>query len=445
MRAQFGLATLAAALLIGMPAQAQESPLTGQAAFGDWRADQLGVKRLITADDLEAPDMANSASNAPGGVDRPANAAPVVPKGFAATLVAEGIPQPRVLRFAPNGDLYIADSASGEVVFIPAGDLAAGTSTPKVYASSLDAPYGLAFYPASDPKWLYVAETGRVVRFAWNATDGMATSEPEVIVPNLPTGGHWTRDIAFSPDGKVMYVAVGSDSNVARQIGSAPNGGLDAWIGAQPLGAAWNQEERRAVVLAFDPDGKNERVFATGLRNCAGMTVQPQTGALWCVVNERDGMGDNVPYDYATSVGEGRFYGWPWYYIGDNPDPRWASQPRDDLKGKVTVPDVLFQAHSAPLGITFHSGKALGADYAGDAFVTLRGSWNRGSRTGYKLVRLDIDASGRATGIYEDFAIGFVIDDERVWGRPVGITEGMDGALYMSEDGSGTIWRIARE
>ena len=154
MRAQFGLATLAAALLIGMPAQAQESPLTGQAAFGDWRADQLGVKRLITADDLEAPDMANSASNAPGGVDRPANAAPVVPKGFAATLVAEGIPQPRVLRFAPNGDLYIADSASGEVVFIPAGDLAAGTATPKVYASSLDSPYCLAFYPASDPKLL---------------------------------------------------------------------------------------------------------------------------------------------------------------------------------------------------------------------------------------------------------------------------------------------------
>lgn len=445
MRTHLATMTAMAAMLMAIPAMAQDVPLTGKAAFGDWRADKPGVKRLITERDLEAPAMDNSASNAPGGVDRPANAGPIVPEGFAATLVAEGIPQPRVLRFAPNGDLYIADSASGEVLFIAAADLAGGSATPKVWANGLDAPYGLAFYPANDPKWLYVAETGRVVRFAWNAADGMATADPEVIVPELPTGGHWTRDIAFSPDGAVMYVAVGSDSNVARQIGSSPSGGLDTWIASQPLGAAWNQEERRAVVLAYDADGKNERIYATGLRNCSGMTVQPQTGALWCVVNERDGLGDNVPYDYATSVAEGHFYGWPWFYIGDNPDPRWASQPRDDLKGKVTVPDVMFQAHSAPLGIAFHSGKALGADYAGDAFVTLRGSWNRGSRTGYKLVRLDFDASGRATGVYEDFAIGFVIDDEQVWGRPVGITEGPDGALYMSEDGSGTIWRIARK
>lgn len=445
MRAQFGLFSVAAALLVSLPVLAQDQLLTGAAAFGDWRADKPGVKRLITERDLEAPDMASSASNAPGGVDRPADAKPVVPTGFTATLIAAGIPQPRVLRFAPNGDLYVADSSSGEVLVIAAADLSKGRATPKVYAGGLDQPYGLAFYPADVPKWLYVAETGRVVRFAWNAADGMAKADPEIIVPELPTGGHWTRDIAFSPDGSTLYVAVGSQSNFGERIGDVPSGGLDAWVASQPVGAAWNQEERRAAVLAFDPEGRNERIFATGLRNCAGLTVQPQTGSLWCVVNERDGLGDNIPYDYATSVGEGRFYGWPWFYIGDHPDPRWTSQPRADLKGKVTVPDVMFQAHSAPLGIAFYSGDAFGAEYKSDAFVALHGSWNRGSRTGYKLVRLDIDASGRATGVYEDFATGFVADDASVWGRPVGITEGPDGALYLSEDGSGTIWRISKQ
>lgn len=437
--------SIAVLLLIGNAAFAQDGVLTGKAAFGDWQADKPGVKRLITERDLEAPDTASSASNAPGGVDRPKDAKPLVPEGFATTVVAEGIPMPRVLRFAPNGDLYIADSSSGEVLVIAADDLAKGSATPKVWANSLDQPYGLAFYPADDPKWLYVAETGRVVRFAWSATDGMAKADPEVIVPELPTGGHWTRDIAFSPDGTVLYVAVGSNSNIAQQIGRAPGGGVEAWAKAQPLGAAWGNEERRAQVLAFSPDGKGERSFATGLRNCAGLTVQPQTGSLWCVVNERDGLGDNVPYDYATSVTEGRFYGWPWFYIGDHPDPRWTAEPRADLKGQVTVPDVMFQAHSAPLGITFFEGDSFGPKYKGDAFVALHGSWNRGSRTGYKVVKLEIDESGRATGVYEDFATGFVSDAANVWGRPVGLAEGPDGALYLSEDGSGTIWRIARQ
>jgi glucose/arabinose dehydrogenase len=207
-----------------------------------------------------------------------------------------------------------------------------------------------------------------------------------------------------------------------------------------PLGALWGNEENRAAVLAFDPDGGNERIAATGLRNCSGMTVQPATGALWCAVNERDGLGDNVPFDYATSVKEGAFYGWPWYYIGSHEDPRHANARRD-LAGHVTVPDVLFQAHSAPLGISFYDGSQFPAEFKGDAFVTLHGSWNRGTRTGYKVVRL-IFENGKPTGEYEDFMTGFVVSDEQVWGRPVGVATAKDGSLIVSEDGSGTLWRV---
>jgi glucose/arabinose dehydrogenase len=224
-----------------------------------------------------------------------------------------------------------------------------------------------------------------------------------------------------------------------------PEGGLEQWIRGHPLGVAWDGEERRAAVLATDPDGKNERYFATGLRNCAGMAMQPATGKPWCVVNERDALGDNVPFEYATSLGDGAFYGWPWFYNGDHPDPRWSETPRDDLKGKVTVGDVLFQAHSAPLNIAFETGDGLGPDARGDAFVAMHGSWNRDTRTGYKVVQLDVGADGKATGTYTDFVTGFVLDDNDVWGRPVGVAFDKTGDLYVSEDGSGTIWKVGRQ
>ena len=200
-------------------------------------------------------------------------------------------------------------------------------------------------------------------------------------------------------------------------------------------------EEWRADVLAFDADGSHRRIFASGLRNCTAEAIAPATGALWCVVNERDGLGDDLPPDFATSVREGAFYGWPWYYIGNHEDPRLKGQ-HPDLEGRVTIPDVLIQPHSAPLGITFYDGAQFPQDYRGDAFVTLRGSWNRARRTGYKVIRLRF-ANGRPTGEYEDFLTGFVVSDQAVWGRPVGIAVAHDGALLVSEDGNGTIWRIA--
>jgi glucose/arabinose dehydrogenase len=258
----------------------------------------------------------------------------------------------------------------------------------------------------------------------------------------LPTGGHWTRDLAFSSDDKTLYVSVGSASNLGEDsVGSDPPQGF---VEGNPLGAAWAAEENRADALAFDPDGKNQRIVATGLRNCSGMTLQPATNDLWCVVNERDALGDDLPPDYATHVAEGAFYGWPWYYIGSNEDPRLKGK-RPDLAGKVTTPDVLFQAHSAPLGITFYDAEAFRADYKGDAFVAMHGSWNRDHRTGYKVVRLLFDKSGKPTGAYQDFMTGFVLNDQSVWGRPVDVAVAKDGSLLVSDDGSGTIWRVAAD
>lgn len=431
------LAALACATLAH--AQQQDQPLVGKAAFGDWHDDGPGVWRLIRPGDLPRPSAAESASNGADAIAAPDNAAPLLPDGFSATRIVSGLRGPRVVRVAPNGDLFVADSRAG-AVRVYRLDADGKVAAEGVFARGLRQPYGIAFYPLDKPRWVYVANSDSVVRFPYRDGDLKASGGPQGIVSGIPANHHWTRDIAFSPDGGTLYVSVGSGSNVAEGIGGAPKGGIGAWAAKEPLGAAWGSEEGRAQVRAYDPDGRNGRVVATGLRNCSGMTVQPGTGALWCVVNERDELGDNVPFDYATTVRQGAFYGWPWYYIGNHEDPRHAGE-RPDLAGKATVPDVLMQAHSAPLNIAFYEGGQFPADYKGDAFVALHGSWNRGVRTGYKVVRLKFE-DGRPTGAYEDFMTGFVVSDARVWGRPVGVAVAKDGALIVTEDGSGTIWRV---
>lgn len=445
--ALFTVAALPMAALMATTAYGQSAPLTGDAAFGDFSQDAPGVTRHITSDDLAAPGATESASNAPGNIDRPAAAMPKVPDGFSVELVATGIANPRAIEFAPNGDLFVPNSSNDEVLVYRWSE---GSTEPQVstFAAGLTQPYGIAFYPPGpNPEWVYIGNSDSVVRFAYKSGDTKATGAAETVVPSIPSTHHWTRDIAFSPDGKTLYVAVGSGSNVGTDgtMDATPKDtSVEDWAANHPLGVSWGEEERRAAVLAFNPDGSNERYFATGLRNCAGLEVQPQTGDVWCVVNERDELGDNVPFDYATHVEEGAFYGWPWFYIGNHPDPRWARTPRADIADKVTVPDVLFQAHSAPLNITFYEGDKFGPDYAGDAFVAMHGSWNRGTRTGYKVVRLPIDDSRKATGEYQDFMTGFVLSADGVWGRPVGVAEAPDGALFVSEDGNGTIWRVTK-
>jgi glucose/arabinose dehydrogenase len=421
--------------------------LVGKAAYGDWRSDAPGTRRRLTEDALPAPYAGRSASNSANIVAAPPNAALKVPLGFTVERFAAGLETPRTLRVAPNGDIFVAESGAGRIRAMRAAEGAAKPAQTTIFADDLSAPFGLAFYPpGGDPQFLYIANTDGVVRFAYRNGDLRAHGAPETVVKRLPDGGHWTRDLVFSPDGRRMFVSVGSASNVAQGMPAKSPEAIRAWDAANGLGAAWGNENRRADVLVFAPDGSGERRFATGLRNCAALAIQPRNGNLWCATNESDGLGDDLPPDYATRVGEGRFYGWPWYYIGGHEDPRHKGA-RPDLADKVTAPDVLLQPHSAPLGMIFYDAPESAAAgfpeaYRGDAFVALHGSWNRGKRTGYKIVRLLLK-DGVPSGVYEDFLTGFVIDDNTVWGRPVGIAVAHDGALLFSEDGNGTIWRIA--
>ncbi|HVW91850.1 MAG TPA: sorbosone dehydrogenase family protein [Devosia sp.] len=429
-------------LLVAAGASPAAPVLTGKAAFGDWTKDAPGVVRHLTLDDLPPPYASKSAANNAQPRKRPDNLVPKVPDGFKVDLVASGIRNPRAMRVAPDGDLFVADSEANEVLVFHFG--AAGAKpTESVFASGLHQPYGINFYPADNPKWVYVANSNSVVRFPYGSGDLKAAGKPETIVPSIPSNHHWTRDIVFSPDGKTMYLSVGSGSNVAEDMSKTPPGGVAAWAKDHPLGEAWGSEERRAAIWSMTPEGKDVKIYATGLRNCAGMTVQPETGNVWCAVNERDELGDNVPFEYATHVEQGAWYGWPWYYLGNHEDPRHKGE-RPDLAGKATVPDVLMQAHSAPLNIVFYEGDQFGPDYKGDAFVALHGSWNRGSRTGYKVVLLPFK-NGKPTGDYEDFMTGMVLGANDVWGRPVGLAVGKDGSLFVSEDGNGTIWRISKQ
>jgi glucose/arabinose dehydrogenase len=425
---------------IPIVAQTNTGLLEGTAAFGDWHTDRPGTIRLIRPQDLPPPDTAQSARNVVRIVRRTNDQKPIVPNGFEVNLFASDLAAPRMIRVAPNGDVFAAESAAGRIrVLRPNGGTAASST---VFASGLTGPFGIAFYPAgANPEWVYVGNTDSVVRFPYRNGDQTARGPAEIVVPHLPVGGHRTRDVAFSPDGATMYVSVGSGSNVAEDMERKSPAEAQQWQAEHPLGATWGDETDRADVLAFDPQGKNERIYAAGIRNCVGLAVAPRSGTVWCSTNERDGLGDNVPPDYITRVREGAFYGWPWYYIGTHQDPRHAGE-RGDLKDKITIPDVLLQAHTASLGITFYDAAQFPADYRGSIFAAEHGSWNRSKRTGYKVIRV-LMKDGAPTGQYEDFATGFVINDSEVWGRPVGVAVDKDGALLISEDASGTIWRIS--
>jgi hypothetical protein len=412
--------------------------LEGRAAFGDWRADAPGTRRLIRPGDLPPPQTAQSVSNSVRVVQR-TDETPRVPPGFAANLFAAGLSGPRIIRAAPNGDIFVSESRAGRVSVLR-GD-GGGTTKKFVFASGLNYPFGIAFYPSgADPQWVYIADTGAVLRIPYRSGDVAPRGDAETVVAHLPVGGHATRDLAFSPDGATMYVSIGAASNDAEGMSKLADGPLRNFIADHPLGAAWGNETDRADVLTFDPQGRNKKIFATGIRNCVGMAVEP-SGTLWCSTNERDGMGDDLPPDYVTRVRQGAFYGWPWYYIGAIEDPHHRGE-RPDLKDKVTMPDVLIEAHSASLGMAIYDGGQFPPDYRGAIFAAQHGSWNRSKRTGYKVIRI-VTKDGVPTGEYEDFATGFVINDSSVWGRPVGVTVGKDGALLISEDGSGTIWRIS--
>ncbi|WP_165234672.1 PQQ-dependent sugar dehydrogenase [Aquisphaera insulae] len=401
--------------------------LTGKEALGDWTTDAPGVRRKVTVDDLATPYVTPSANNFPRIIPRPEGAWPKAPAGFAVTEFATRLTEPRVIVRAPNGDLFLSESRANRVRVLRDADGDGKPEVSEVFATGLRRPFGIAFYPPGpDPQFLYVGNTDSVVRFPYKNGDTKATGEAATIVKDIPSGnervgggGHWTRDLEFSPDGKALYVSVGSRSNVDDDA----------------------RENRRAMILAFDPDGKNERVLARGIRNPVGLATHPETKQLWTSVNERDGLGDHLVPDYITHVEEGGFYGWPWFYIGAHEDPRHKGK-HPELKDKTIVPDVLLQSHMASIDLTFYDGESFPKEFRHDLFASEHGSWNRARRTGYKVIRVPLK-DGKATGEYEDFLVGFVTPEGNVWGRPAGVAVARDGSLLVTDDASGTVWRVA--
>jgi glucose/arabinose dehydrogenase len=377
---------------------------------------------------LPGPYATVSVDSGPRLVSRPAEAWPRVRAGFKVDEFLTGLDNPRLLRTAPNGDIFVAESRPGRIRVLRAAEGAAHPDINEVFVSGLDRPFGIAFYPPGpNPEFIYICNTGTVIRFPYQSGDIKARPTQETVVPDLPGGGllrgggHWTRDIAFSNDGRKMYISVGSHSNVFER----PD----------------ENEERRADILEYNPDGSGFRIFASGIRNAVGIAIHPQTGDLWASVNERDGLGDDLVPDYITRVKDGGFYGWPWYYMGSHQDPRHSGE-HPEMRGKVLVPDVLLQSHSASLEMTFYTGRQFPQEYANDAFACEHGSWNRSRRTGYKVIRVPLH-EGVPTGEYEDFLTGFVTPDGNVWGRPVGVTVANDGSLLVTDDGANMIWRIS--
>ncbi|HEX8817131.1 MAG TPA: PQQ-dependent sugar dehydrogenase [Terriglobales bacterium] len=393
-------------------------------SFTDFRYEEPAKFRKITVAQLPAPYATDSSDNGPDLVRRPANAWPKAPAGFSVQQYATGLDNPRLLQTAPNGDIFLAESESGKIKIFRGVTSDGKAVQSAVFAAGLKQPYGIAFYPPGpNPQWVYIGDTNAVLRFPYQNGDLQARGGAQKIA-DLPRGGsHWTRSVVFSPDGQKMFVAVGSASNIGD-----PDTAAD--------------EKNRADILAFTPDGKME-VYAYGIRNAGGgLAVNPKSGELWCSVNERDGLGDNLVPDYITHVQEGGFYGWPWWYMGGNQDPRYKGK-HPELKDKVIVPDVLLQPHNASLQMTFYEGSQFPAEYKGDIFASQHGSWNRSVRTGYEVIRVPLHGTTRASGEYEDFLAGFVVDNGHVWGRPVGVTVAQDGSLLVSDDGSNSIWRVS--
>jgi glucose/arabinose dehydrogenase len=404
--------------------------LTGQAAFTDFTKEAPGVRRHLTAADLPPPRPDESVDNGPSVVARPSTSWPIAPKGFKVELYATDLDNPRLIRFAPNGDLFLADSQANKITVFRGVGADGKAQQVSVFSDQLNLPFGIAFYPAGpNPQWLYVGNTDGIVRFPYHNGDLKASGPPQQLAElpgggRLRGGGHWTRDLVFSKDGTKLFASVGSHSNV-----DDPD--------THP------EEYHRADVLEFTPEGKFVKIYAWGLRNCVGEAINPITGELWCSTNERDAIGNNLPPDYVTHVQEDGFYGWPWYYMGPHggvQDPRHKGK-HPELQAKVITPDVLVNPHFASLEMMFYEGSQFPAEFKGDGFACEHGSWNRAVRSGYEVIRLPMK-NGHATGEYEDFLTGFTLPNGTVWGRPVGVAAAQDGSLFVSDDGSNSIWHV---
>lgn len=381
---------------------------------------------LVEASGMPAPFATESARRPSKFVDQPKNAELKIRKGFRISLFAdesmfESRSYPRLMAEAPNGDVFVTDSRINKIRIFRDVNGDGKADKTFVYTEGTVQPFGIAFVNG----WLYVANTDSVVRFKYEKGDIKAkgTGEKIIDLPGLGYNQHWTRNLVVSPDGKKLYVTVGSETNVSVE-----------------------PDPRRAAISVYNLDGSNHRVFAGGLRNPVGIDFNPSDGKLWTSVNERDGLGDDLVPDYVTSVSDGGFYGFPYAYIGQNVEPRRKDDLKRDLVDKTLVPDVLLTSHSAALGLKFYNGKMFPKEYRGDLFVALHGSWNRQKLTGYKVIRIKFDNNGKLEGKgYEDFVSGWLPDENsnEVWGRPVGLEILKDGSMLISDDNAKRIWRIS--
>lgn len=378
-----------------------------------------GTRFSASPQDLPAPYASPSATNGPRVVARPAGASLQVPPGFRVQAYAENMLHPRNLAVAPDGAVLVAESTAGQITLLRDDNNDGRADRVIPYVTGLSRPFGIAFLGSS----LYVADTERVWRIPYRSGQNAPASPPQPVTPDGalgPGNGHSTRSLTFNLQGDRFYIGVGSAGNVAEE----------------PV--------PRATILSFALDGSDRRVFASGLRNPVGMALRPGSDDLWTVVNERDGLGDELVPDYLTQVKAGSFYGWPYAYIGPNPQPGFAER-RPDLVRSTVTPDFLFRSHSAPIGLVFYDARMFPPEMRGDAFVALRGSWNAGVPRGYMIARVPF-RDGRPAGDYEAFVTGFRsggTSRAEVWGRPAGLAVAADGALLIADDTARTVWRVS--
>jgi glucose/arabinose dehydrogenase len=352
----------------------------------------------VTADPLNGPQVTPPAQ-------------PIaLPPGFAISIFAQNLDSPRMMALGPDGQLYVAERGAGRIVRLPDRNADGTADNLEVVARGLNSPSSLAFYRDGS---LYVGETTRILRLSEPDTQG-AFQKSQVIIDGLPSGGHSTRTVLFSPDWSTLFVSIGSSCNVCVE-----------------------EDSRRAAIMAYNPDGSNGRLYASGLRNAVGITFRPGTGELWASNNGRDMLGDDLPPETINLVHEGDDFGWPRCHSGRIIDPDFG---KSGTCNGVAEPAVEMQAHSAPLGLTFYSGQQFPEQYRGDLFVAFHGSWNRSVPTGYKVVRIPMD--GDTPGPVQDFAVGWLPENGAQWGRPVDVLTGSDGSLFVSDDGGGVIYRI---
>lgn len=394
----------------------------------DARAAESEQRRIVDTGPAEnlvlpPPFATKSAGNSPQVIGWPSGAMPKAPAGFEVSLFADELDNPRNIYVLPNRDVIIVEAnrrrGNSRALLLRDSNKSGKPDRREVFLPNLHAAFGIALHGGK----IYAGNTDGIVAFPYRTGETQITAKAETIL-SLPEGGHYTRNVIVAPDGKKMYIAVGSATNVDEE-------GIDA------------KDPRRAAILQANLDGSAMRVFAGGLRNPVGMDWEPKTKTLWTVVNERDGLGDDLVPDFLTSVRDGAFYGWPYSYFGQFEEPRKKGQ-RPDLVAKAIKPDFALGSHVAALGLTFYTGSSFPSRYHGGAFIGMRGSWNRSTPAGYKVVFVPFH-NGKPSGPIEDFLTGFLAEEKpnRAHGRPVGVALWSDGSLLVADDGAGKIWRVS--